>query len=189
LTETGIRFIAEVENPNSDYIASFVYLGLNVTHSDGTTDSITTNTFYDLMPNTTMCWQSATSDIDIQADDIIEVTAVANDEEWAEVDQELPDHIYTISDVALTQDIYGQPAIEGSITMDEDIKLSKHSDPDEPLIVCVFKDAEGRVLDGLTGGIAPTLHVGEPESFSIQIPSNYVYPDYASFEVYAYMYS
>lgn len=63
------------------------------------------------------------------------------------------------------------------------------SDPDldsefkTPFIVCILKDANGKLVGGFEGEAPKTLKLGESVAFDI---STYDVPDYATAEVYAY---
>ncbi len=71
----------------------------------------------------------------------------------------------------------------GEITLKEDVELDSFADVKTPMIVCILKDADGKIISGYTTFTSGDLTVGEPKAFDLE--SMFAAVDYATAEVYA----
>ena len=83
--------------------------------------------------------------------------------------------------MSTTTDSFGDIAATGEITLKDAVELAGHHNAEKPMLVCVFKDAEGKLIAGSSTFVESDLKVGEPSTF--EIDANFEDLEYATVEV------
>lgn len=182
ISDGYVDYIVELQNPNDDYAADFATITVTSRRTDGTIGFSDEWVVSNLMPGSDTYWTNRVGDGDTIETDTIEITVSVNDYNWIETTQTLPVNLYTFDNVSTKTDSFGYLTATGEITLNEDFEVGT-TDANEPMIVCVLRDADGNLLAGFNGYIYTELNVGTPKAFDISSLSEM--GDYATAEMYA----
>lgn len=86
------------------------------------------------------------------------------------------------SNVTVSESRYGSLEAKGEVTLNEEF-VTDFGTAAEPSLVCVLKDADGKLVTGFSTYLSGTLTVGQPKAFDFD--SFFEGVDYETAEVYA----
>lgn len=185
ISQSGyVHYAVEIQNPNPSYAAQFANIVVTGKHADGTIAFSDEWTVADIMPSSTTYWATQAGNGSVQASDTVEFSVTVNKRNWIASDQTIPADLYTFSSVSAVPDRYMGMSATGEITLTQDVEIdSLKESSDEPIVVCVLKDANGSIVTGFSGYLNSELNVGTPTAFEIR--NHFDVPEYATLEMHA----
>ena len=179
-----VYFAVEISNPNDGFAADFATITVTSKHEDGTIGFSDEWVVGNLLPGSNTYWASQAGDGETVETDNVEISISVNKNNWSKSDQTLPSNLYSFESTTVASDKYGRLEAKGEITLNEDFSFGMHSS-DTPMIVCILKDQNGKIVTGFNGFLNSELTVGAPTVFDIDAYFDEV--EYASFEMYGNM--
>lgn len=179
-----VHYALEVQNPNTNFAASFANVTVTGKHADGSIGFSDEWVVSNIMPGSTTYWASQAGDGDTIETDTIDIKVSVNDNNWDRTDQTLPVDLYTFDNVSVAPAQYMGLKAKGEITLTEDYSVD-YTDGKSPMLVCILKDANGSIVSGFSGYMSSDLTVGSPSVFDIT--SYFDVANYATAEMYANM--
>lgn len=161
-----VYYALEIENPNTDFAAEFATVTVTGKHADGSISFSDEWVISNLMPGSDTYWASQAGDGDVTESDTIEIKLSVDKDNWGKTDKALPEELYTFENVSVKKDQYGGLSAKGEITLTEDYKVGPQ-DAESPILVCVLKDADGKIITGFSGFMSSDLTVGDSSVFDI----------------------
>lgn len=162
-----VNYTICVKNENKGYIAQFAHVKAVGKKEDGTIRFSKDWTIMALAPNQTTYWSTQVGDGDVTESDTIELSISVKDSDWMEYDATTEENIYTIENISVDKDNYGRTKATGEITLNADGKIANIG-LTMPMVVCIFKDKNGKIIDGFSGFLFDGLSVAEKEAFQIE---------------------
>lgn len=182
LSHGYVKYALEIKNPNTDYAPDFVTITITGKHADGTIAFNDDWVVSSIMPGSTTYWANQAGDGDSVESDVIEIKLSVKESNWKKTEQTLPADLYSFNNVSVAPSKFGGLSAKGEITLNEDIDLKLH-DTKTPMVVCILKDADDKIVAGFDGFIHNELIAGTPSVFDIN--SNFDEIEYATAEMYA----
>lgn len=182
LSNGYVEYALEIENPNTNYSPDFVTIIVTGKHADGSIAFNDEWVISAILPGSTTYWASQAGDGDTVESDVIEIKLSVKDSDWEKTEQSAPADLYTFDNVTVTSSQFGGLSAKGEITLNDDIDAG-FNDAKTPMIVCILKDADGKIVAGFDGFMYSNLSVGTPSVFDIDSMFDKV--EYASAEMYA----
>lgn len=182
LSDGYVEYALEIENPNTNYAPDFVTIIVTGKHADGSIAFNDEWVISTVLPGSTTYWASQAGDGDTVESDVIEIKLSVKDTDWEKTEQTLPADLYSFDNVSVTPSQFGGLSAKGEITLNDDTKIKFH-DTKSPMIVCILKDADGKIVAGFNGYMNSDLNVGTPSVFDID--SFFDKVEYATAEMYA----
>jgi len=75
--------------------------------------------------------------------------------------------LYTFDNISVKNDTYGGLKVTGEITLNNPSAYTGRSDVTKPMIVCILKDSDGKIVGGFDGYLSSELKEGTPTAFEI----------------------
>lgn len=183
ISESGyVHYAVEIQNPNENYAAEFATITVTGKHADGTISFSDEWVISNLLPESTSYWANQAGDGDSVQGDTISFSVAVNDRNWSKSDQKMPTDLYTFDNVTVKTDQFDDLSAKGEITLNEDMTVGTNS-VESPMLVCILKDANGKIVTGFSGYIYSDLKVGTSSVFDIN--SYFEAPEYSTAEMYA----
>lgn len=182
LSNGNVYYALGIENPNTNYAPDFVTIIVTGKHADGSIAFNDEWVISTVLPGSTTYWASQAGGGDAVESDVIEIKLSVKDRDWEKTEQTLPADLYSFDNVSVTSSQFGGLSAKGEITLNNDVEIKFH-DTKAPMIVCILKDADGKIVTGFNGYMNSELNVGTPSVFDIQ--SYFGKVDYATAEMYA----
>lgn len=181
LSNGYVQYVLAIKNPNEGYAPSSVNVSVVGRTVDGAISFSDDWIVGSTLPGATTYWASQAGSGDVSDSDTIEIKISVNEDSWVKTSQ--GDGFYTIENVSTSTTELGHLKATGEITLAEDVKVPGFGDAKSPMLVCVLKDAEGKLVAGYSTFVRSDLKIGEPSAFEISSMSDVV--EFASAEVYA----
>lgn len=177
-----VMYTVAIENPNDDYMPEFAVIKVTGKKADGTIDFSDDWTISALGPGSTTYWASQAGEGNSTDDDTIDISVSVDSDNWKKSDPK-PADLYTFDNVSVKTDDYGTMKATGEITLtDESVDYGMNG-VKEPMIVCVLKDSDGKIVGGFNGYVDSELSEGQPYVFDIGLSFDAV--EYDKAEMYA----
>lgn len=177
-----VEYAVEIENPNTDYAAQYANIKITSRHEDGTIGFSEDWVVSTLAPGSTTYWAGQAGNGDTVETDTIEITVSVNEDNWTKPVKAMPENLYTFDNVSVVPDGLGYLTATGEITLNEDYS-EDYWEANRPMLVCILKDAEGKIVAGFNGYQYEELKVGSPSIFDISSMFDAV--DFATAEMHA----
>jgi len=174
VTDSGyILYAVCIENPNADKAAEFPVISVVGKDAGGAILFSDDWTLGEVLPGEKAFY--ATSAGNGVAPASVEISLNVDSKKWKS-ESAYPAGIYSFENVNLIEGGFDQ-SITGQITLTQDNDKFK-----EPMIVVVFRDANGKLIGGESTYLSNELTAGKAAAFDISL---WDAPDFASYEVYA----
>lgn len=177
-----VHYTIAVNNPNKEYAPQSVNVSVVGRTSDGKisfSDNWGTST---CLPESTTYWSNQAGNGNVSESDTIDIKLSVDDDKWFKTSQKYD--FYAIDNVSTADEKFGGTIATGEITLKNNVTLKGFGKADSPSLVCVLKDAGGKLVDGFSTYITKQLKVGEATPFEIRSMSQSKV-DFATAEVYA----
>ena len=176
-----VLFTICIKNENKNIKADYANIKITGKKKDGSIDFSDDWTIGGIMPQTTSYWASQAGDGTVDESDEIEISISVNKDDWVRTSDTIPDDLYVFNNISVTPDIVIK--ITGEITLKDDSLDSEFKNLYSPMLVCVLKDDDGKIVGGFNGFLNSELKSGEPYVFDIRSYS--AFGDFAKAELYA----
>ena len=181
LSHGYVEFALAVTNPNEGVAPRFTNVSIVGRKEDGSIRFSDDWVIGSTAPGETTYWASQAGSGDVEESDTIEITVKVNEGDWFATKQS--GDCYAIENLSTDVGDFGDFKTTGEITLKEDVKLDTFNDVKTPMIVCILKDADGKIISGYSTFISSELTVGTPQAF--EATSMFDQVDYATVEAYA----
>ncbi len=161
-----VKYTLAVNNPNKEYAPQSVNVSVVGRTSDGKisfSDDWCTST---CLPESTTYWTNQAGNGNVSESDTIEIKLSVDDDKWFKTSQKYD--FYAIGNVSTAEGEFGDTIATGEITLKNEVELKGFSKADAPMLVCVLKDANGKLVGGFSTYITKQLKVGEATPFEIR---------------------
>jgi len=176
-----VSYVIAINNPNEEYAPQSVNIKVVGRAEDGSISFSDDWGINGTLPGATTYWANSAGSGNASESDTIEISISVDDDDWYKTTQKYD--FYTVENVSILPSEYRGFSATGEITLSEDVKLKRFGDSKTPMLVCVLKDADGKLISGCSTFIYDDLKIGEATAFEIRSSSDA--PDYATAEVYA----
>ena len=176
-----VQYAMAIDNPNEEFAPHSVSVTVSGKAEDGTVSFSDDWMIGGLLPGSTTYWSGQAGSGNVAESDNVEIKISVDDDDWYKTAQKLD--FYQIDNVSTTTDSLGYIVVTGEITLKDAVELVDGHNAEKPMLVCVFKDAEGKLIAGSSTFTHSDLKVGEPSTF--EVDSRFKDLDYATVEVYA----
>lgn len=177
-----VHYVMAIENPNTGYMPEFVHVKVTGKRTDGTISFSDDWVISGLAPGSTTYWASQGGDGETTAEDTIDISISVNSDDWEKSDPK-PADLYVFDNVSVAQEEFGGVNVTGEITLTDASVDYGYQGLTQPMLVCVFKDAEGNLVGGFDGFVFNDLVEGTPTAFDIS--SFFDIEGYDTVEMYA----
>lgn len=177
-----VHYTIAIENPNAKYMPEFVKVKVTGKKTDGSIGFSDEWTISSLAPGSTSYWASQAGDGNTAEEDTIEISLVVDKNSWQKSDPK-PADLYVFNNVSVSQETFGGMKSTGEITLTDASVDYGFTGVTQPMLVCVFKNAEGKLVGGFSGYVDSDLSEGVPYVFDISSFHNI--GEYATVEMYA----
>jgi len=175
-----VQYAVEIYNPNTTLAADFATITVAVRGADGTVKASDDWVVGGLAPGSDTYWANICGDGDVSASDTVEFKVKVNSNDWEEGEAE-PSSLYVFDNVGVKEDD-GYATAAGEVTMTSEYEGTGQQ-ASTPMLVCVLKDASGKIVTGFSGYLYSELEVGQASTF--EISGNMPYLEYATAEMHA----
>ncbi len=177
-----VKYVVAIENPNENYLAKYAHIKVTGKASDGSIRFSNDKTVAAIPPCSTTYWTDQAGSGDTEKDDTIEISVSVDKNDWNNSDKK-PDNLYVFNNTSAKPQKYGGIKTTGEITLTDASVQYDGGKVNKPKIVCVFKDAKGKLVGGFTGYINSDLIEGTPSVFDISC--HWDIGEYDKMELYA----
>jgi hypothetical protein len=181
LSNGYVQYVLAINNPNTDYAPDSVNVSVVGRAADGTISFSDDWVIGTTLPGATTYWASQAGNGNVSESDTVEIKISVDKDEW--LTTSMKDGFYKIENVSTSKAQYGGMSASGEITLTEDVELPGHRGAKKPMLVCVLKNADGKLVAGYSTFVNSDLKVGEPSAFEIKSMSDAV--EFSTAEVYA----
>lgn len=185
-----IDYVIKVTNPNEKFRAEYGNLTITDTASDGSIRFSDDTSIGICWPKSTTYWVGMAGDGDAADDDKLEAKLSVDEYNWIPSATQVPEDLYTFENVTVKANEYDELKATGTVTVkadagdiEKEIQKSSGSTLKKPQIVCILKDADGKIVGGFEGSMNSDLQPGSASPFDISSYGNV--PEYATAEMYA----
>lgn len=178
-----VEYALEIQNPNESFAADFATITVTGKHADGSISFNDEWVVANLMPGSTTYWASQAGEGETTDSDTIDISVSVGNGKWSKTDQTLPKNLYTFDNVTVEPDKYERLTATGEITLNEEVTVGGYKTAENPMIVCILKDSNGKIVSGFNGYLNSDLQVGTSTAFDID--AFFEIPEYATAEMYA----
>lgn len=177
-----VHYTVAIKNPNDGYMPDFAHIKVTGKKSDGSIDFSDDWVISSLAPGSTTYWANQAGDGNTVEGDTIDITVSVDKDSWRPSEPK-PADLYKFDNTTVSPKDYGGVKATGEITLtDENVEYGING-VTGPMIVCVFKDANGKLVGGFSGYVDSDLVEGTPSVFDIS--SFHEIDDYETYELYA----
>ena len=181
LSHGYVEYALAITNPNEGAAPEFAHVNIVGRKADGSIRFSDDWVVGSTAPGETTYWASQAGSGDVEESDTVEITVKVDEDDWFVTTQ--PGDYYLIENTSTEVGSWDNLKTTGEITLKEDVELETFNDVKSPMIVCILKDADGKIISGYTTFVSSDLTVGQPQAF--EVTSMFDAVDYATAEVYA----
>ena len=177
-----VFYTIAVENPNTGFMPMFANIKITGRKADGSIAFSDDWTISSLAPQSTTYWASQAGHGDVTEEDTIELSISVDKDNWQKSSPK-PADLYVFDNVSVIPESYGGLRVTGEITLTDETVDYGINGVTEPMLVCVFKDADGNLVGGFSSYVDSDLTEGTPSVFDIGC--YHEIGDYVTAEMYA----
>lgn len=166
ITNGYVHYTLAVENPNENYMPEFAHIKITGKKTDGSISFNDDWTISSLAPCSTTYWATQAGDGNTANDDTIEISVSVDKDDWIKADKK-PDNLYVFNNISVKTGTFKNIKTTGEITLTDASVDYGTNGLQKPMLVCVFKDAEGKLVGGFNGYLNSDLTEGTPSAFEI----------------------
>jgi len=180
--EGMLRYTVCIENNNTNFRPQFAHVLATGKKPDGSIRFHDDWTIMGIQPDSTTYWTNIAGNGEVSEEDTIEITVTVNESDWERSNTVVPDDLYTFDNVNIGEREYFGTQVTGEITLtDDSLDLGSMVGPYRPMIVCILRDADGKLIGGFDGFLDTDMAVGNKSIFDFS--SNHDMGEYASYEL------
>ncbi len=161
-----VQYTVAIENPNTYYMPRFTHIKVTGKNTEGGINFSDDWVISALAPGSTTYWANQAGDGDSTEDDIIEISVTVDNDDWIKSAKK-PDNLYVFDNISVKQGQFGGMKATGEITLTDASVDYGTNGIEQPMLVCVFKNADGRLVGGFNGYVDSDLMEGTPSIFDI----------------------
>ena len=176
-----VHYVLAVANPNEGLAPRSAKVSIVGRAADGSISFSNDWVVGTTLPGSTTYWASQAGNGSASESDTVEIKVSVDDDDWYKTS--LGGELYQIGNVSVGEAQFGGVRVTGEITLLQDAELGFGNTTRSPMLVCVLKDANGKLVAGFDSFVTGDLKVGEPTAF--EMSSYFDAVQYASAEVYA----
>lgn len=178
-----MHYVVCLKNNNKGYGANFAHIKITGKKEDGSIGFSDDWTIGGLMPQGTTYWAWQAGDGSVTNNDTIDISVSVNKNDWFATTTVIPEDLYVFDNISVSTDDYGGLKATGEITLTDDSVDLMFNSVTSPMLVCVLKDEEGKLVGGFNGFIYTDLSSGNADIFEISSFNNF--GNYSIAEMYA----